>query len=142
MDPVTELHQASAGLADLPRVIAEEGSVAARQAILDTVAARRGTLSVSGLAATLDVTTSATSGDGTAQASLRAVPAGAWALVDKGADAHIERRRRGMPTPYGVFSKVNHPGTVGLNVSAPARAAADTAVDQVATDALQALPRH
>lgn len=141
---VAELNLAIAGLSEIARTIADEGSDAARQAILTTVMQHRGTLSVSGLGATLDVLTSTRLATDTAsEAAVRAVPANAWGLVDKGARPHTERRRRGMPAaPYGIFSKVNHPGTAGLNVAPTARAAADQAVTAVAQGALDALPRH
>lgn len=140
-DPLAELDQAILGLGNLPRVIADTSATAARTAILDSVLGARGTLSFSGLDATLDVDTTVTVGDTSAQVGVRPTPAGAWAIVDKGARAHPQRRDRGMPTPYGVFSRVGHPGVAGLAVAGPARAAADRATDEAAAAAVAELPR-
>lgn len=141
---VAELERAALALSGMAGEIVGTGSSAARQAILDTVSSARGTLSVSGLGATLEVETAVSASQDSAQAAVRAVPANAWALVDKGAQPHGERvrRGRGMPTTYGVFARVRHPGTAGLNIAPVARRAADAAVDDMARTALQALPRH
>lgn len=139
---VAELQAAADGLRSVPLTIVEQGSAAARTAILDTVRQARGTLSMSGLGANLDVAVQVSSSEGSAEASLRPTPAGSWAIVDKGAKQHTQRRRRGMPTPYGIYSKVNHPGVAGRHIAGPARRAADNATAEAARTAMDQLPRH
>jgi len=95
---------------------------------------------MSGLDATLDINVDTTDNGTNAQAALRATPAGAWTIVESGARPHTQRRRRGMPTTYAVYSKVAHPGTAGQGVRQPATTAADQAADLAATTAVDALP--
>lgn len=130
------------GLADsLAQTAADYGT----PAVLLAATARRGTLSMgrNKLASRLDALPVVRPGDKHAEAEIVAVPRGAWHLVEYGADAHeISNKRRygrrtashGMPTPYGVFSKVNHPGTAGTAVWEGAMADAEPVID----DAVQA----
>lgn len=142
MDVAAELADTVEALRSLPAAVIDVAGPAAATAILDYTSGRRGTLSVSGLGATLDVSVAdRVAGDTSASVRLAASPAGAWGLVDGGASAHSLRRRRGMPAfPYGVFSAINHPGTAGLGVWDGASAAVDSAADAAADEALQGLP--
>lgn len=133
------LATATTTLKAMPAALASAAAEAARTGILDATVAARGTLSVSGLGAVLDAvveppvasTTSAT-------AAIRGTPAGPWTIVEDGARAHEQRRRRGMPTPYGVFSRVEHPGTLGIAVWAGT--AGPDAADEAAQSAVDSLP--
>lgn len=143
VDVAAELVATVEALRSMPAAVIDAAGPAAATAILDHTSGVRGTLSVSGLGATLDVLVAdRVAGDTSASVRLAATPAGAWGLVDGGARAHSLRRRRGMPAPpYGVFSAINHPGTAGLGVWDGASAAVDSATDTAVDNALTGLPR-
>lgn len=79
------------------------------------------------------------------QSTIRAVPPGVWSMLSSGTRPHMirPRRRRGkraLTTPYGLFSRVWHPGsrgkrtwTRGLDRGLP------KAVDQLRRPALTAV---
>ena len=135
LDPVAELTGVVEALGELPGDIVTAAAPVARQAILDYVTGRRGSLSMSGLGITLDVVAApATIGETTASTILAAEPWHGWRFVEGGTKAHpiaVHRVRgvKALPTSRGYFQKVNHPGTAALRVWDPACTAADAAVD-------------
>lgn len=127
---------------DLAKVADDDGDAAVRSA----ATAIRGTLSMSNnsQASTLDTLAIQRPGETHAETEIVAVPRGAWHLVEYGARAHTikpRRRsgRRAMPTTYGVFSRVHHPGTIGTGVWSQAMEQAEPVIDtaiQAAADAV------
>lgn len=110
-------------------------------AVLLAAEDRRGTLSMSqnAQARRLDALPIVRDGETHAEAEIVAVPRGAWHLVEYGAQAHeIDNKRRyrrrtekhGMPTPYGVFSRIDHPGTAPTGVWDQAMADAEPVIDE------------
>lgn len=134
-----ELADLADQLRELPRVIVDEAAPAARDAILEDVRSRRGSLSMSGLGVTLDVDVQTEAGTERADAHLKATPAGAWTIADDGARAHTIRAPRGMPTPYGVFDAVDHPGARGVHAWDGAASRAERETDEIADVALERL---
>lgn len=134
-----ELVELAEHLRELPRTVVDEAAPAARDAILDDVRGRRGTLSMSGLGVTLDVHVRTEGGRERAEAHLEATPAGAWTIADDGTRAHHIRGARGMPTPYGVFDAVDHPGARGVRAWDGAVARAERETDEIVDDALDRL---
>lgn len=135
-DIAAELDAAQRNVRAVPASLASTVGDAAAEAVLSSVQSERGTLSVSGLGATLDVTR-LTSGGESAGVTLAGVPRGAWSLVDRGASPHTQRRRRGMPTDYGVYSRVRHPGFAGGDYWASATDALAGNLDQTVVEAFQ-----
>lgn len=124
-------------LTELAQVAVDYGT----PAVLLAATTRRGTLSMSNnkQAARLDALPITRDGEEHAEAEIVAVPRGAWALVEYGAKAHTidnkrgyggRRAKKGMPTPYGVYSKVEHPGTTGQAVWEGAMADAEPVIDE------------
>lgn len=131
--------------ASLPSELAQVAADYGTPAVLLAARERRGTLSMSNnkKGNRLDALPIVRPGADHAEAEIVATPRGAWHLVEYGAKAHEikpkrkygkRRRAGGLPTPYGVFPKVNHPGTAGSPVWEGAMADAEPVID----DAVQA----
>lgn len=137
-DVAADIERVRGLVSTLPAALAARVADTAATAITDEVVAVRGTLSVSGLGATLGVT--ATPGDGGVQ--LAATPVGAWSLVNDGSKAHritVRRRRALTASPYGLFARVSHPGTLGDGSWDRATQAAEPVIDEAVRSACDAI---
>lgn len=141
-DPIAELSAVVDNLNTVAGQIAWTGADAARGAILDSVTATRGTLSFSGLGASLDVAAFVDDAGLTAEATLQGEPRHVWRFA-AGTGPHEVRKRgargprgrfvSGLATPLGPYASVNHPGTASIDLVGPAYEAADEAVDTAVT---------
>ncbi len=130
VSPIAELTGLDAYVSEAlaPRIISE-GAPAATQAILDSTAAIRGTLSMSGFFGDLEIDPEVED----TRAQLTAYPYLAWLVAENGSGPHRipSHGSRKMPTPYGIFHVVHHPGASGTPVWAAGCEAATTAVDEL-----------
>ena len=97
----------------LPATLARDVQQPAERAVLTAARAKRGTLSVSGIRATLDVDGTVAGGGASATLLLSATPRRAWGIVS-GTRPHAIGSRRGKVLPLGgnrFAAKVDHPGT-------------------------------
>lgn len=128
--------------ASLPSELAQVAADYGTPAVLLAARERRGTLSMSNNAQgqRLDALPIVRPGGDHAEAEIVATPRGVWHLVEYGAKPHEIRPKRkygkkrpkaagGLPTPYGVFPKVNHPGTSGRPIWDGAMADAEPVID-------------
>lgn len=146
-DPVADLTGMRELARTLPGRLAQVAADYGTPAVLTAARARRGTLSMSRnkLGSQLDALPIVRDGGEHAEAEIVATPRGAWHLVEYGARPHEIRPKKkrgkrtqqfgGLPTPYGVFAKINHPGTAGTAVWDGAMADAEPVIDQAVTDA-------
>ncbi len=130
VNPIVELTGLDAYVAETlaPRIVAE-GAPVATQAILDTTASIRGTLSMSGFFGALEIDPEVED----TRAQLTAYPYLAWLVAENGTKPHRipGRGSTKMPTPYGIYHVVHHPGATGTPVWAAGCEAATTAVDEL-----------
>lgn len=97
----------------IPATIANAVADPAAASVLDGARGARGSLSISGIRARLDVHEAVTGGDGHADLILSATPRRAWGLAS-GAKPHLERPRRRQALKLGprqFAEAVHHPGT-------------------------------
>jgi hypothetical protein len=92
----------------------------------------RHALSLSGMGATLAVKTKVTARTDSSTVSVSPKPAGAWAIVEEGADPHLIVPKRGKVLAFdGVFTaRVRHPGTPGTRAWSTAADATEPVVER------------
>lgn len=96
----------------LPGTLAGDVAGEAQAAVIAQVLAQRGTLSVSGIGASLGVDATVEGGSGTAALELAATPRRAWGLVSGARPHAIRTGKRAMRLKDGrFFAAVDHPGT-------------------------------
>lgn len=135
---------------DIVTPLAQAAADYGTPAVLTAARARRGTLSMSRnkRGSQLDALPIVRGGASRAEAEIVAVPRGAWHLVEYGSPPHVitpkrkyggRRRAGGLPTPYGVRAKVNHPGTAPRPTWEPAMADAEPIIDEAVQRTLDEL---
>lgn len=119
---------------ELPATLASETARPARDAVLDGARSARGTLSVSGIGAVLDVASESEGRMDRATLELSATPRRAWGVVS-GTRAHVIRGGRVMPLGGGRFARsVKHPGTPKTDVWGRSTRAARRVISAAADD--------
>ena len=124
---------------DLPGVIAGEVADPAADAVLDAVKAQRGSLSLSGLNARLDVLPSVRSGRASATVELDASPRSAWGVASGTKPHAIKPRRKAVKLAGGrFFPEVKHPGTKKVDLWGRSTRAAGRRITTVFRDSARA----
>lgn len=124
----------------IPATIANAVAEPAAASVLDGARAARGSLSISGIHARLDVRESVNGGDGHATLELSATPRRAWGLAS-GAKPHLERPRRRKAMKLGprqFAERVRHPGTRHINLWGLSTRRAQTVIKGIADRAAAA----
>lgn len=122
----------------------KDAALVAKTRILEGVARRRGSLTLSRMGRGVKLRVNYTiKGSRNPTALVRAVPPGAWVIADQGAGPHEirPRRRKGkggrraVRTSSGaVYARVRHPGSRGADAFVPARDDARAPVAKVLAD--------
>jgi hypothetical protein len=122
----------------LPRKMAAAVQQPARRAVLNGAKTRRGTLSLSGVPATLNAIAESRYRGDTAELELSATPRGAWGIAS-GTKAHrIRPKKKGrvLRLADGRFAtEVNHKGTRRRKLWQEATTAAEPVIAKASADA-------